>query len=152
MNLQVEHSYCTIYLVRHGVTDWNVQKKIQGNTDIPLNDTGRKQAHQLKEKLQAISFSAVVTSNLSRTKETGSIIAGQRTVSFIQDENLRERSVGSKWEGELASNLVNEISKNSLPITSREEYLAYKWESDVESQRDVFTRLDHAVKAHAPAH
>ena len=64
-----------LYLVRHGETDWNRQHRIQGSTDIPLNDTGRRQARATGELLARRSWDAVVTSPLSRAVETGRIIA-----------------------------------------------------------------------------
>ncbi|MFJ3382862.1 MULTISPECIES: histidine phosphatase family protein [unclassified Curtobacterium] len=64
-----------LYLVRHGETDWNKQRRIQGSTDIPLNDTGRAQAIETAALLARRSFDAVVASPLVRAYETGSIIA-----------------------------------------------------------------------------
>lgn len=49
-----------LYLIRHGETDWNVQNKIQGDTDIPLNQTGIKQANTLKEVLKNVSFDVIL--------------------------------------------------------------------------------------------
>lgn len=64
-----------IYLVRHGETDWNLQKRIQGSTDIPLNDTGRAQAAATGRLLAARRWDAIITSPLSRAAETAGIIA-----------------------------------------------------------------------------
>jgi uncharacterized phosphatase len=71
-----------LYLVRHGETDWNRQRRIQGLTDIPLNDTGREQARASGRMLARRGFSglpwhAVLTSPLSRAAETGAIIADE---------------------------------------------------------------------------
>lgn len=64
-----------LYLVRHGETDWNAERRIQGSTDIPLNDTGRRQAAATAVLLERRTFDAVVASPLSRALETGSVIA-----------------------------------------------------------------------------
>jgi uncharacterized phosphatase len=67
----------TIYLVRHGETDWNRERRIQGSTDIPLNDTGRAQAAAAGELLARREWHGVYTSPLSRASETATIIAGR---------------------------------------------------------------------------
>jgi probable phosphoglycerate mutase len=64
-----------LYLVRHGETDWNFERRIQGNTDIPLNDTGREQARRTGKLLARRSWDAIVASPLSRAFETATIIA-----------------------------------------------------------------------------
>jgi broad specificity phosphatase PhoE len=64
-----------LYLVRHGETDWNKARRIQGSTDIPLNDLGRRQAAAAAELLSRRRFDGVVASPLSRAFETGAIIA-----------------------------------------------------------------------------
>jgi uncharacterized phosphatase len=64
-----------LYLVRHGETDWNRARRIQGATDIPLNDLGRSQAREAGALLARRRVSAVVASPLSRAAETGAIIA-----------------------------------------------------------------------------
>jgi len=84
-----------IYLCRHGQTDWNAEKRIQGWTDIPLNKDGRFQAKELADELSGISFQGVYCSDLKRSYETAEIIAG-RTVEKLK--LLRERSMG-KFEG-----------------------------------------------------
>jgi len=66
-----------IYLVRHGETDWNRARRIQGSTDIPLNDTGRAQAAATGSLLARRSWSAVYASPLVRAYETAAIIADE---------------------------------------------------------------------------
>ncbi|WP_022888202.1 histidine phosphatase family protein [Agromyces italicus] len=65
-----------IALVRHGETEWNRERRIQGMTDIPLNDTGREQAAETGSRLVDGEWDAVYASTLSRAAETAEIIAG----------------------------------------------------------------------------
>lgn len=65
----------SLYLVRHGETDWNLTHRIQGSTDIPLNDTGRAQAASTGRLLARREWDAIVSSPLTRASETAEIIA-----------------------------------------------------------------------------
>ncbi len=87
-----------IYLVRHGETDWNRQRRIQGSTDIPLNPTGRAQAGRTGLLLSRRSWDGIASSPLSRARETGTIISAAigldpNGVEVIDD--LAERRYGA---------------------------------------------------------
>lgn len=93
------------YLVRHGQTDWNRAGKIQGTTDIPLNETGRQQAERLagvlKEKRgypAETRIDAIYTSPLARAFQTAEILAKSETLPLRRLTELRERDFGC-WEG-----------------------------------------------------
>lgn len=84
-----------LYLVRHGETDWNAARRIQGRTDIPLNDAGRAQARQAAELLARRRWDAVYSSPLSRAHETASIIAERLGIDEVTDvAELVERDYG----------------------------------------------------------
>lgn len=88
----------TLILVRHGETDWNRDRRIQGSTDIPLNDTGRGQARDAVDGIRDLlagETPVVVASDLSRARETAQIIAAGlgSSVSALYP-GLRERSYG----------------------------------------------------------
>lgn len=84
-----------LFVARHGETDWNAIGRLQGHTDIPLNDAGRAQARALAESLRVERIGAVVTSDLSRAKETGAIVAEALGVAIAYvDHELRERAFG----------------------------------------------------------
>ena len=93
------------YLVRHGQTDWNRAGKIQGTTDIPLNETGRQQAEQLAAVLKGRSgypektrIDAVYSSPLARAFQTAEILAKEGKLPLRRLTGLRERDFGC-WEG-----------------------------------------------------
>lgn len=85
-------------LIRHGLTDWNAVGKIQGQSDIPLNEEGRKQAYQLAQRLKddtTYQWDFVITSGLSRAQETGKIIADSLKIPIYDpDSRIMERAFG----------------------------------------------------------
>jgi len=86
-----------IGLIRHGLTDWNALGRIQGQSDIPLNDEGRMQAKMLGDRLlqETYRWDYCITSNLSRAVETGTIIAGILGIPLLEpDSRIRERAYG----------------------------------------------------------
>ena len=84
-----------LYLVRHGETDWNAQRRIQGSTDIPLNETGREQARVTGRLLARREWDAIIASPLSRAFETASIIAGEIGLPLPEtDAAIVERQYG----------------------------------------------------------
>jgi len=85
-----------IYLARHGQTDWNAVRRLQGSTDIPLNERGREQARALAAKLARVPLDAIYASGLSRSLETARIVAQGREVRSLPE--LNEQSMGS-FEG-----------------------------------------------------
>lgn len=87
-----------IYLLRHGQTDWNIIHKLQGASDIPLNETGRQMAIDASEKYKDIDFECCYCSPLIRAKETAELFLGKRDISIIYDERLKEMHFGP-YEG-----------------------------------------------------
>ncbi len=83
-----------IYIVRHGQTDWNKEKVMQGQTDIPLNETGKEQAREQGEKLKDIVFDYIFCSPLTRTKQTLENLNVKCETKIIYDDRLKERNYG----------------------------------------------------------
>ncbi|MFF2908124.1 histidine phosphatase family protein [Paenibacillus sp. NPDC057934] len=84
-------------LVRHGLTDWNAAGRIQGQSDIPLNDEGKMQAVMLGERLlqEPYRWDYCITSSLSRAAETGSIVAEKLGIPLLEaDGRIQERAYG----------------------------------------------------------
>ena len=88
-------TFTTLALVRHGQTDWNAQRRLQGSTDIPLNDVGRGQARDAVAVLSDYQWDAIVSSPLSRAAETANLIAAGLGLSVDRRvPELAERSFG----------------------------------------------------------
>jgi len=87
-------------LVRHGQTDWNLQGRYQGQSDIPLNQNGLVQARSLARQLQGQTFAAIYSSDLIRAKQTALIITAALHLPVMYDARLREINQG-EWEGQL---------------------------------------------------
>lgn len=95
-----------LYVIRHGQTDWNLNNKLQGRTDIELNDNGRQQAKETKNALIDIKFDYVFCSPLKRAMETCKIVTDEK---IVVDERLLERNYG-----ELEGNYKNTYNKSDL--------------------------------------
>ncbi|SFN88567.1 probable phosphoglycerate mutase [Pseudobutyrivibrio sp. UC1225] len=85
-----------VLLLRHGQTDLNVQKRLQGSSDIPLNERGRQQARETKEFLDGlgIKVTRIISSPLERAIETGSLATGISMSQIETDDNLIEMAFG----------------------------------------------------------
>ena len=83
-----------LLVTRHGQTDWNVAKKVQGRTDIELNETGIQQAQIAREKLANEKIDLIITSPLKRAKKTAEIIAEGRNIPLFIDDAIAERCFG----------------------------------------------------------
>lgn len=88
-----------IYFIRHGETIWNKEKKIQGRSDIPLNEYGIELAHVTAQAIKNIPFDIVYSSPLIRAKETAEILVNNRNLEIHYDIRLLEMSFGD-GEGE----------------------------------------------------
>jgi len=87
-----------LLLVRHGETYWNAAGRLQGHTDRPLNDYGRRQAKELAERLAGEGADAIYASDLVRAKETAEIVGERLGLTVAVDPDLREKDLGT-WEG-----------------------------------------------------
>jgi broad specificity phosphatase PhoE len=84
-----------VFMTRHGETDWNLEGRWQGHTDVPLNEKGRAQARAVAEALRAAGLAGLVSSDLSRARETAEIVGASLglAVAYV-DADLRERMFG----------------------------------------------------------
>lgn len=91
-------SVTTVYLVRHGETEWNASGRCQGSADVSMSPTGRAQVERLAERLQSVRFDAAFTSPLTRARRTAEILLGASGLRPIEMRGLRELSYGV-WQG-----------------------------------------------------
>jgi probable phosphoglycerate mutase len=87
-----------ILLARHAETDWNLGRRVQGHTDVPLNPAGREQAQALAALLSGEALTAIYASDLERARETAAAVARVHGLEVTVDPDLREKHFGS-WEG-----------------------------------------------------
>lgn len=96
--LRKELMIMLVYCIRHGQTDWNLQRRLQGGSDTPLNEHGILTARLTGEQLQNIPFTKAISSPLCRAYETCKLILQDRPIEIETDENLKELSFGD-YEG-----------------------------------------------------
>lgn len=141
----MKNKNCTLYIVRHGETDWNVKQIIQGHSNSTLTENGKKQIKNLAEKLKHIHFDALFSSDLLRTRQTSEILNIQRKLAIKTTDAIRERFFG-RYEG-LASEKFHEQVKDLLveyETLSEENKRKFKYptsESDDELISRVITYL-----------
>ncbi|QPG26645.1 2,3-diphosphoglycerate-dependent phosphoglycerate mutase GpmB [Pantoea sp. SM3640] len=83
-----------VYLVRHGETVWNAERRIQGQSDSPLTEKGEQQAYQVGERVKHLGITHVIASDLGRTHRTAEIIADACGCTVTLDPRLRELNMG----------------------------------------------------------
>lgn len=96
--LQGGTSVLMLYLTRHGETEWNIEKRMQGWQDSPLTEKGREDARRLRKRLEEGDLTAIYASTSGRALDTAKIIRGERLIPIYQEERLREIHLGD-WEG-----------------------------------------------------
>ena len=134
-----------LYLVRHGETDWNLSRRIQGSTDIPLNDTGREQARATGRLLARRRWDRIVSSPLGRALETARLIGAEVGIDEVETlPEIVERSYGEA-EGLNAQQLAERFPSDHSGLDAR----------DVPGREDreaVAARAISALIAYAEAH
>ena len=124
-----------LYLIRHGQTNWNVENRLQGDKDIPLNDFGRSKTREVAKELVNKGIETVITSSLQRACETGKIIGeiiGAK--KYLEDKRIIERACGTAT-GEIC--------------TEKEEVFLQKGFEKVEPIEVVEHRMEEAIKEYA---
>ncbi len=96
-----------LYIVRHGKTQWNLEKRLQGSADIQLNEDGRELARISGEALKDTHFDRIYSSPLSRAYETACLFRGNRPLEIIRDQRLSELNFGD-YEGKTLDSLMED--------------------------------------------
>lgn len=116
-----------LYLMRHGETDGNKARILQGRKDMPLNENGRDQAELAREDLKGILFDAYYVSPLSRAIQTAELVTGKTRDAFVIEDRIVEISFGNQ-EGKTLEELGPEFQKfflepqNYVPIQGAESF------------------------------
>ena len=116
------------YLFRHGQTNWNLEKRCQGHTDIPLNESGLKQAEELSLKFNQIPLEVIYSSDLKRAIQTAEVLSLKKNIPLLISEHLREFCLGSA-EGQSHDDLISsfgvELWENFLSINCEKNDISY---------------------------
>lgn len=137
-----------LWLVRHGQTDWNLQRRYQGQTDPPLNATGLQQAELAGEALVGRHYAAIYSSDLQRARVTAEIIGRRLGMEVLVDSRLREVNFG-KWEGMLVADIQ---TRYPVEWEARQQDRLHARPPGGESVQDVAARLWPAVDELAARH
>jgi broad specificity phosphatase PhoE len=133
----------TVLLARHGQTNDNIEPiRVQGFTDTPLNETGRRQAAGLAERVAGCGISSLWTSDLSRAWETAEIVGARVGLTPRLDARLREANRG-RWEGRLFIDI--ERDEPELYAAWRRAGQEFRFPGG-ESLRDQFERVSQAIE------
>ena len=113
-----------IYIVRHGQTVWNACKRLQGRTDIELNEKGRELAGETGRNLEGTHFDIIYSSPLIRAYETACLIRGHRNIPIIRDDRLMELCFGIYEGRDFSKLLEDENDPFHYFFESPEKYVA----------------------------
>jgi broad specificity phosphatase PhoE len=136
----------TVYLARHGESDWNVERRWQGHADRPLTDRGREQARLLAKRLADVKLEAVYASDLRRAWETAQAVAATRGLEVVRLPELREVDVGS-WSGYTR----DECAERFPETFARWQQGGSGWD-DGESYEEMGERIIEAIRTIAAEH
>lgn len=127
-----------IYLMRHGETDWNVERRMQGRSDIPLNATGLEQARRAAAGMRALPIDHILSSPLIRARQTAQAVAEGRGLTVECDARLTEMGFG-----ELEGKLLRDYPECKLIFSDPEHYVPL---GDGESYADLDERCGRVME------
>lgn len=135
----------SIYLIRHGETEWNKEGRLQGNSNVLLSPEGIRQARLLAQHTPFHEVDGIYSSDLSRAVKTAEILAEKFNLPVIKERGFRETNFGD-WEGRLFRELTAEMPKGfEYFFTKPDKVHPPNGETFLESQARVMTALDEIV-------
>jgi 2,3-bisphosphoglycerate-dependent phosphoglycerate mutase len=138
-----------IIAIRHGETAWNVDTRIQGQLDIPLNETGRWQAHRLALALACEPIAAVYASDLLRAWDTALSVGNAAGLPVVTDEGLRERGFGV-FQGRTYAEVEVLWPDQALRWRKRDPHFAPEGGESLVQFRERVTRTAHTLAERHP--
>ena len=135
-----------IIAIRHGETAWNVDTRIQGHLDIPLNDTGLWQARQVARALAGEPLSAIYASDLQRAHTTARAIAEATGAQLVAERGLRERSFG-QLEGRTFAEIEAELPEQARRWRQRDPHFAPEGGETLVQLRERIAATTHRLAA-----
>ena len=136
-------TFCMLYIVRHGQTDWNTKGIVQGHLDSPLTEEGVRQAKAIGERFEGVSFDAVFSSDLARAVKTAEFAVLEKKLAVRTSQALRERRYGV-FEGKHKDDFDAESRKLLIQFEAlfkREKNGAFLDRYNVESDEEVAARV-----------
>ncbi|MGG7079583.1 histidine phosphatase family protein [Clostridium sardiniense] len=97
----------TIYLTRHGQTEWNLEKRLQGHGNSPLTEFGLNRAKELSKRIKEIDIDTIYTSPIERAYKTAHIVKGDKDIEVKVHEGLKEMNFGD-YEGKITEEVMKE--------------------------------------------
>lgn len=131
-----------LIIMRHGQTDWNVENRFQGHTDIPLNAIGRAQVARAASILGTQDIHHIISSDLQRAFDTAVAVASVKKLQVTADQQLRETHCGS-WEGRTGPDIEATDGENLSRWFAGDDIPAG---GDGERRSDVVTRMMNAIE------
>ena len=137
-----EKNFCTIYMVRHGETEWNKKGILMGQSDSPLTEIGVKQMDAAAQELKSVEFDAIYSSDLLRARRTAEIVKLDRKIAVRTSQALRERAYG-RFEGKSTEEYKKFFNDAfaKIMLLSEKERTGYKLDTDIESDNELMARL-----------
>lgn len=120
-----------IYIIRHGQTDWNLSRRLQGHNSVPLNETGRQEAENARKKINSLEIDKIISSDLLRARQTAEIVNKDLCKNIFLDSRLRSVNYGM-------------LDGRYIPEISQEEWAIYNSTPEkfaAESVESVFLRI-----------